>query len=510
MPYLCVLFFVACLSISCGSDNDSVVNPDPTPVTPTGDDDNSDTNASAETVAMHNWMLQQMKARYLWKEDIPSSVTTDTEDTQAFFESMLSQNDGKHTSTSDYFYSNIEKDPKYTSTRALQSGDTYGMWLVWYRVVNTDESDTGHLAARILYVCDDSSAAQAGLERGDWIRAISESETQKDITSDNWMTLSSGSGIGLYVAKNWKAAREEDKLVTLSASREMTISPVFRSAVVEQGGKKIGYLCYNAFLSGVTSFETFEYDDALIEVFNSFKTQQIDELVLDLRYNGGGSLQTAGMLAYMIAPSSSLNDPIWILTEQDGNERSYKMSTFIKRYKDGTEVVKDLDLPNLNLSNLYCLVSSNTASASEAVANGLKPYMNVTLIGKTTEGKDVGMDPIRDSENKYPYYMWPITFRITSTDTSFHYSDGLVPDATNDLDETSNDSIMYPLGDPQEILFARAVELITGTTTTRAVKETSTHPSVRVEVPAYSSLRNRPWYERNALMIPIEETKEAN
>ena len=246
------------------------------------------------------------------------------------------------------------------------------------------------------------------------------------------------------------------------------------------------------------------------EIFNSFKTQQIDELVLDLRYNGGGSLQTAGMLAYMIAPSSSLNDPIWILTEQDGNERSYKMSTFIKRYKDGTEVVKDLDLPNLNLSNLYCLVSSNTASASEAVANGLKPYMNVTLIGKTTEGKDVGMDRIRDSENKYPYYMWPITFRITSTDTSFHYSDGLVPDATNDLDETSNDSIMYPLGDPQEILFARAVELITGTTTTRAVKETSTHPSVRVEVPAYSSLRNRPWYERNALMIPIEETKEAN
>lgn len=531
LPYICALLFVTCLSVSCGSDDDPVVAPDPTIENP-DDGGGSETHASAEIVEMHKWMLQQMKAKYLWQEDIPSNVTTDTENSEAFFKTMLSQNDGKHNDNYDYFYSYLEKDPEYISTRALQSGDTYGMQLTWYRLT-VNGTATGNFAARVLYVCDGSSAAEAvvkvvdeagvehvekaGIERGDWIWYIDKSGKKDDISSDELMSLVSGSGLTLYITRDGEESSNVNlKLATLAASKEMNLSPVFRTAVVEQGSKKIGYICYNAFVSGVTSFETFEYDDELIESFESFESQNIDELVLDLRYNGGGSLNTAGMLAYMIAPSSSLSDPIWILTEHDGNKRTHYMSSFTKRYKNGAN--ENLDLPNLNLSNLYCLVSENTASASEAVANGLKEYMNVTLIGTTTEGKDVGMDRVRDSENKYPYYMWPITFRITSTDTSFHYSDGLVPDTDNILDEkfvknadlSTDDIEMFPLGDPQEALFARALELITGTKATRAAKGIRTYRSVGVEVPEYCTIKNKPWYKKNALMIPTEDTTEKN
>ncbi len=510
------LLFVMCLSVSCSS---SDKDPEVDPVTPVVDEPTEpSTTASATSIAMNEWMLSKMQDKYLWQDDIPSDLSTDTDDTQAFFESMLSQNDGKHTNGADYFYSYLEEDPEYTATRALQSGDTYGLFLTWYRLTDEDGVSTDNLAARVLYVAENSSAAEAGVERGDWIWFTDQSGERKDITSSDLLSFYSGSGFGFYTIKNGEEITAANlKLVTISASKQMELSPIFKSEVVEQGGKKVGYICYNAFVSGVTPFETFEYDDALIAIFNDFKSQQIDDLVLDLRYNGGGDLRTAGLLAYMLAPQADLDQPIWILTDYDGAKDSYTLSSFRNRYKD-SKFDQTLDLPNLDLSHLYCIVSAYTASASEAVANGLKPYMDVTLIGSTTEGKDVGMERIRDSNNKYPYYMWPITFRITSTDTSFHYSDGLVPDTANTLDEkyvvdssgNSSDIEMLPLGDRGEALFAHALSLIADTPSTRAVKTIRTYGTVGVEVPAYGTLTKRPWYETNALIIPAESVEEAN
>lgn len=510
--YRFILIVAATLAISCGSDNNPEIKEKETtepPVENTEEDNNSDTTASAETIEMHQWMLREMRQKYLWNEDIPNNVSVDTEDTEAFFKSMLSQNDGKHTDGNNYFYSYIENDTKYSLTRALQSGNTYGMYLVWYRLTTNNGAVTNNLAARVLYVCDDSSASDAGIERGDWIWKIDKAGRQSDITSDLLNSFYSGSGIDLYITRDGKEVSLANlQKVTIAASKEMKISPVFRTKVVDVENKKVGYLCYNAFVSGKTPFETFEYDDELVEAFKTFKTQQIDELVLDLRYNGGGSLTSAGILSYMIAPSAALNDIIWILTKKNNYKDIYKLSLFNTFYKQRDGNISDL--PNLNLSNLYCLVSSNTASASEAVANGLKEYMNVTLVGSRTEGKDVGMNPIRTEDNKYPYYMWPITFRITSSDTNFHYSDGLVPDSNNTLDEKyivdekghKQDVEMYPLGDSREVLFARALALILGTNITRSSQEIRTYGSVGVEVPAYNTLNRKPWYEKNALLIP--------
>ena len=134
--------------------------------------------------------------------------------------------------------------------------------------------------------------------------------------------------------------------------------------------KKIGYLSYNSFL-GDTAKTYAEFQ----RIFNRFATQNINDVVIDLRYNGGGYVTVQNKLAnYLVATSANGS----VMMKQQYNDK----------YPQYNETTNFRKAGSLNLNRVFFIVSNNTASASELLINNLKPYMDVKLIGPSkTYGK---------------------------------------------------------------------------------------------------------------------------
>ncbi len=251
-------------------------------------------------------------------------------------------------------------------------------------------------------------------------------------------------------------------------------SPVYESKVITVGNKKIGYLAYGRFSNESNSFT------ALGDVFSSFATQNVTDLVIDLRYNGGGYISTAERLINLIAPISAtgvMYKEYYNATLRDGKATIMKKQPVLDdndkvRYKNGRimNYFDDIDytvagntysfskIGNLTgVNNIVFLVSRNTASASELVINSLKPKMNVKLVGQTTYGKPIGFFPIR-LQNKYDVF-YSLFETKNSADQGGYFS-GMVPDIS------ALENPTYQLGDEKEIYLARAISLLTPVTTT--------------------------------------------
>ena len=216
------------------------------------------------------------------------------------------------------------------------------------------------------------------------------------------------------------------------------------------------------------------YDSQLNDAFGSLKSQGITDLVLDLRYNGGGSVQTATRLASMI--TGQFTDKVF--SKQRWND---KINAYFESEDPGalnnlfTSTIEGTAVNSLNLTKVYILTTKSTASASELVINGLKPYIDVVQIGDITTGKNVGSITIYDSptfgkENRNPnhrYAMQPIVLKIVNADDFGDYFNGLTP--TYSLKE--NITNLGVLGTASEPLLSTAIGKITGTA--KMVKKTT-------------------------------------
>ncbi len=235
-------------------------------------------------------------------------------------------------------------------------------------------------------------------------------------------------------------------------------NPIFMNKVISSGNHKIGYLMYNGFYSN--------YDNQLNDAFGSLKSQGITDLVLDLRYNSGGSVLTATRLASMITGQYTGQ----IFAKQQWNDKinSYLETNNPEVLKNNfTDKIGTAPINSLNLSKIYILTTKSTASASELVINGLKPYMEVVQIGDITTGKNVGSVTLYDSPtfgkgNRNPnhrYAMQPIVLKIVNAAGFGDYFDGLKP--TYELKE--NLANLDILGNTTEPLLSTAIGKITGT-----------------------------------------------
>ncbi len=173
---------------------------------------------------------------------------------------------------------------------------------------------------------------------------------------------------------------------------------------------------------------------------DAMKTQGINEMVLDLRYNSGGAVSSAIALASSLVKNRSTTN---VLTTSQYN--SIVHNELLKEY--GTNYNKDyfidkvqgttISIPALNLPRLYVLTSGWTASASEFVINGLKPYMDVTLIGETTYGKNVGSISIyEENDPKNKWGMQPIVVKYFNSLGHSDFTAGFRPN--HDVDEFAN------------------------------------------------------------------------
>ncbi len=394
------------------------------------------------------WIKEQMDNLYLWKNDMPAdSKLNFFQESDVFFKSLLSTKcqNGKGDR-----YSYLETTE--SSTKSIQEKSTYGFDFFLFLPSQTPKQ----LVARIIYVLKDSPAEQAGLKRGDWISEIN----GEKLTSSNYHLLYSGNEASMTRAQadttNSIAVWTDTDTLSVAAARPLEDSPFLVDTVYSYAGKQIGYLLYNRFSSGISTTPSNQtYDQQLLASFAKYQSMQVTEFILDLRYNSGGLLSCAQLLASLLAPSEKMGEPFCHLSFNELNterDTTYALSADLAKGK------------NLNLKTLYVITGSRTASASEAVINGLKPYIDVRLIGSVTEGKNVASLSISSPE--YPdIILHPIVAQVSNGTNETDYSKGLTPDYSySEEDEATFADTIYALGDTREYLLKQALAIINGET----------------------------------------------
>ncbi|MBS9525121.1 carboxyl-terminal protease [Litoribacter alkaliphilus] len=232
------------------------------------------------------------------------------------------------------------------------------------------------------------------------------------------------------------------EVVKTLGKAEYQSNSVLHRSVVSLDGKNIGYWVYNSFraTAGTTPASSVEVDQTL----NYFISQNVDELVLDLRYNGGGSVGVTEQILNYLVPSHANGQTMYTNTLNNSKSSQNSSKKFEKK-------------GNLNLNRLIVLTSRSSASASELLINCLTPYMEVVLIGANTYGKPVGSFPL-SSYNKTlkdnNVELVPITFASANANGRAEYFDGFPVDFQV-ADDPSRD-----WGNPQERRYKAAIDYI--------------------------------------------------
>jgi hypothetical protein len=282
---------------------------------------------------------------------------------------------------------------------------------------------------RVRYVERSSPAGIAGIQRGWRITKINNST---NITTANASFIIDA--VYNSTSASFSFQKPDGSSVDLTlAGAPYQEHPVFLDSVYTAGTKKIGYLVFNSFLG-----DTIEIKNEFQRVFGKFAAQNVDEVAVDLRYNGGGYVDLSQKLANYLV-NASANGQLMMREQFNDKYTQYNESTNFQ--KSGA----------LNLSRVFFLVSGSTASASELLINNLKPFMNVVLVGPSkTYGKPVGFFPIPVGD----WYIFPVSFRSTNKNGTGNYFGGLA------LDNTVADGLDRNWGDINESAFASILRYV--------------------------------------------------
>jgi hypothetical protein len=387
-----------------------------------------------------------MNHYYLWREDLPDSLSCDYDlAPREFFQSLLSTKD-----RFSYFTTN----PNYRPAELVNYGFEYQQY-----------ADThGDTYYYVLYVHKDSSVSKL-LKRGDLLKIKQKSP---DALYGCKIMYSNGRMI-------------EGDALRLAAAGGIMQNSVYSDSIYSISDKKIGYLCYLRF-DGI---------DELEQPLERFKQANIDELIIDLRYNPGGYVSTCKYLCNSIIPSAYYDELFQKCRYNDivSVENIAKYGTPFTVDYFGSVPIEDKNylgavIKPLDLQRVFILTSKYTASASEATVVCLRPYINVITIGEQTVGKGVGSWTFYSGE--YQYAIQPITMRYYNAIDETMPDDGIPPDyyVPDGYYISKRD-----LGDIYEPLLSQALQLI--------CPEAS---DVRASIK-----RNEPYYEQNNL-TPVGES----
>lgn len=432
-----------------------------------------DNNGPKTDDEVNQWIERIMKDHYLWNHELPDETTLDfSQEPENFFNALLSDKDGKNISGQHIPFSTLEQAVK--SKSIMSENNSYGFD---FATTSVQSGSNIYRAAVVIYVLKGSPADEAGLKRGDWIIGVNGSLG----TIQNYDVLRNGGSTTLQLAMydERQQGLVPTNTVTLGASRIVEDTPFLKDSIYTYGNKRIGYLMYNHFTSGPDGYSDTSYNLYLEQLFEKFKGQQVTEFVLDLRYNGGGNLVCAQLLASLLVQKEHLGEPFCHIEYNEDNKNSNRSMPFLNNSEVGSV--------NLDLKRLYVLVGSTTASASELVINTLRPYLgesNVCLIGLQTLGKTVGMN-VYDESDKYGWILSPVSFRIYNKDCEADYEDGFVPDIRLNEFEWN----LTELGDTNDPLLARAISEITGQSGLKSLRTTTWLNTLKVVYPSKSGLK---------------------
>ncbi|MGL6160723.1 S41 family peptidase [Microbulbifer sp.] len=405
----------------------------------------------------NNWLRSMSNDLYLWYDEIEDKDPADFNDSIDYFKQLQTFALTPTGAEKDRFHFT---EPTEDWVAQSQSGVSVGYGLEWALL----ERDPPNRRAVVAYTeTEDGSGLPAVVTRG------------AEVLSVDGVVLANGDDVDTLNAGMWpseKGERHTFELLPLGATDPVEITlvadavtsePVQHVKVIDGAmERRIGYMLFNDHIATA--------EPALVEAVNELRSEGIDELVLDIRYNGGGYLYIASQLAYMIAgdvptEGQPFEQVIWNDKHPETDPvtgRPLTPAPFYNVTSDNSSLQADLPLPALDLPRVFVLTSGGTCSASESIMNSLRGVgVEVVQVGATTCGKPYGFYGLDNCGTTY----FTIQFKGVNAKGYGDYTDGFFPDGSTGTDADLpgcrvGDDFTHLLGDENEARLAAAIHYI--------------------------------------------------
>ena len=390
-------------------------------------EDDDDNGAYASEI--NDFIWKGMNAAYLYKADIIdlsndrfndseeyASYLNSYEYPEQLFESLIYERESVDKFS--VIVDNYIELEQYLSGSSISNGLNYGLSYI--------PNSNNEIFGFVRYVNEGSSADIANIQRGDIFRGVNginlTIDNYSDLLSQEIYTLNFAS----YINNNTDDINDdivEFNNINIEIQKTPLVkNPVHHYSILNSSNGKIGYLMYNQFVSN--------YDQYLESIFSEYKSNSVNELILDLRYNPGGSINSALILASLITgqfENEIFNTEEWNTEIQNywiNNDPEYLVNRFLSLES------------SLNLNRIFILTTRSSASASELIINCLDPYIDVIQIGTTTYGKYQASVTLYDSENflnqninpSHNYAIQPLVLKTLNVLGITDYFNGINPE----------------------------------------------------------------------------------
>lgn len=400
------------------------------------------------------WLRSWTNDTYLWYDEVPDN-DPENFSVLAYFDQLKTTELTPSGTLKDNFHFSQDT-AEYNEL--TQTGVSSGYGFDWEFVASTSPRE---LVVR--FTEPDSPAALANVPRGASLITVN----GIDFVNDNTQSGVDAINTALFPANPGTVTSFEFELIDGSplvvdiTSADVSVTPVQNVSVLDTEIGKTGYFQFNTFIRTA--------QDGLVDAFDLFVDENVTELVIDLRYNGGGLLALASQVSYMVAGPSQTNNAIFETTrfnDKSGTTNpvtggTVQATPFYSNEIDyNAGVLTDTLLPSLSLTRVYVITTGSTCSASEAVMNALRGVdVEVVQIGSTTCGKPYGFYPTDNCGETY----FTIQFQGVNNKGFGDYSDGFMPVASPSFDFELpgcdiEDDFTAVLGNPEEGMLAAALE----------------------------------------------------
>jgi carboxyl-terminal processing protease len=398
-----------------------------------------------------NWLRSWTHELYLWYDEVPD-IDPATNSVVGYFELLKTSELTPSNEPKDKFHFTYPTDEWLALS---ESGVVVGYGLQWAVIADTPPREVV-----VAYTDPGSSATTAGLARGDRVLEIDGVDIDSN-TNSGIDTLNAGLAPQSEGETHTFRIREldgDEREVTLTAG-EFETTPVQNVRVLATGSGPVGYVLFNDHIATAEA--------QLVDAIEQLDAAEVVDLVLDIRYNGGGYLDIASELAYMIAGSRTAGRTFELLEFNDKHPDTNPVTGAalepipFASTTQGFSVTSGQPLPTLDLSRVFVLTGPGTCSASESVINSLRGIgVEVVQVGSTTCGKPYGFYPADNCGTTY----FSIQFRGVNDEGFGDYADGFSPEnsvGTVGVEVPGcsvADDFEHALGDPLEGRLAEALQ----------------------------------------------------